>query len=149
MKETDSHRLLNKFVGKWITEGKMIATDSTPQITISGTDTYEWLPGNHFLMHKVDVCIGQDKIENLEIIGLDKATGNIIMRYYDNKGNTGVMTADVIDGNWTFTGESLRFKGGFSEDENIFSGTWEQLSGDDQWNRFIEIKLTRSLDTEY
>ena len=36
---------LARFVGFWQTEGRIIATEVYPEIKISGTDTYEWLPG--------------------------------------------------------------------------------------------------------
>ncbi|MGV8138106.1 MAG: hypothetical protein AB2L20_23085 [Mangrovibacterium sp.] len=39
---------LDKFVGRWKTEGKVFATDTTSEKEISGTDTYEWLPEAFF-----------------------------------------------------------------------------------------------------
>ncbi len=63
---------LDKFVGQWITEGKIPATGTTPEIRISGTDTYGWLPGEFFLLHRVNVVVGTDINETFEIIGFDK-----------------------------------------------------------------------------
>jgi len=51
------------------------------------------LPGGFFLLHKVDFLIGNDRIETIEIIGVDKQAGKYTMQYYDNQSNSGSMTA--------------------------------------------------------
>ena len=137
------HKQLSKFVGHWNTEGKISATDTTPEVKILGTDTYEWLPGKFFLLHKVDVFVGDDKNETLEIIGFDKLLEKYTMRHYDNKGNSGLMTATCDEGVWTFIGETLKFTGGFKKGGNEFSGIWEQSDGKN-WSHFMDIKLNRT-----
>ena len=42
---------------------------------IIGTDTYECLPREYFLLHKVDVLVGDDKNETFEVVGFDKLIG--------------------------------------------------------------------------
>ena len=134
---------LNKFIGQWKTEGKILATDTTPEIIISGTDTYKWLPGEFFLVHTVDVLMGNDKNKTLEIIGFDKQTGNYTMQYFDNKGNSGLMTATVENGIWTFVGDSLKFIGSFKNNDKEFSGIWQQSKDGKNWNHFMDIKLIK------
>ncbi len=60
------HTHLSKFVGKWQTEGCILPTDTDPEIKFTGTDVYEWLPGEFFLLHKVDVMIGKDQTKPLK-----------------------------------------------------------------------------------
>jgi len=134
---------LSKFVGHWNTEGKIPATNTTPEIKISGTDIYEWLSGKFFLLHKADVLIGNEKSETLEIIGFDKQNGKYTMQHYDNNGNSGFMTATYEKGIWTFLGENLKFTGGFKKEDNEFSGIWQQLADGNNWTHFMDIKLTR------
>lgn len=134
---------LNKFAGKWNTTGTIPASGSSPEIRISGTDTYEWLPGGFFLLHKVAVLVGDDKNDTFEIIGFDKQRNLYTMQHYDNKGNSGFMTAFYKDGIWTFLGDKLRFTGGFKEHDSEFSGVWEQSSDGNNWTHFMDIKLTR------
>ena len=136
---------LNSFVGQWKTEGKILPRDSRPEIKVSGTDTYEWLPGNFFLLHKVSVSIGDERNETTEIIGFDQQSGNFTMQHYDNKGNSGFMTATCDEDRWIFTGDSLKFTGGFHKGEHAFSGTWEQLT-DGKWSHFMEIHLIKQVD---
>jgi hypothetical protein len=59
-----------------------------------------------FLVHHVDVMIGEQPVQALELIGeYDPATDAFLARAYDNLGNITLMRAKVDDhGVWTFTG---------------------------------------------
>jgi hypothetical protein len=94
---------LGALVGRWRSEGLVVAD---PPVPITGTDIYEWLPGGFFLVHHVDVVIGLQKVQALEVIGeYDPATESYDCRAYDNEGNVTTMRARVDDhGVWTFTG---------------------------------------------
>ena len=51
---------LGAVVGRWHTTGHVIAD---PPIPVVGTDVYEWLPGGQFLVHHVDVVIGDQPVQ--------------------------------------------------------------------------------------
>lgn len=137
------HRKLEAFIGKWKTTGVIRATAENPEIEIGGTDTYEWLPGGFFLLHQVDVYVGDDRNQTHEIIGFDPQLGSYTMQHFDNQGNTGTMQASVNNGVWTFLGDSLRFTGSFSQEGNVLSGIWERLEDGKNWSHFMDIKLVR------
>ena len=134
---------LKRFVGRWNTTGKILATDSTPEVRISGTDTYAWLPGEFFLLHTVNVLAGDDRNETFEVIGYDTQLQKYTLQHYDNKGNSGFMYGTYQNGVWTYLGDTLRFKGGFKKDDQEFSGLWEQSSDGKNWKPFIEIQLRK------
>ena len=46
--------------------GHIVGEVSVP---ITGTDSYQWLAGAFFLVHHVDVLIGQQPVQALEFIG--------------------------------------------------------------------------------
>jgi Protein of unknown function (DUF1579) len=96
-------RRLGALVGRWRSEGHIVGDAPVP---ITGTDIYEWLPGGFFLVHHVDVVIGDQKVQALELIGeYDPATDSFTARAYDNLGEVTIMRARVDDqGVWTFTG---------------------------------------------
>lgn len=57
-------------------EGVVLEGPSGPATRITGTDAYEWLPGGFFLLHHVDVHVGDEKVDAFEVIGgYDAATG--------------------------------------------------------------------------
>jgi hypothetical protein len=90
-------------VGRWRTQGHLVVD---PAVPIAGTDSYEWLPGGFFLVHHVDVVIGEQRVQALELIGpYDPATDAFTARAYDNLGNLTIMRARVDEhGVWRFTG---------------------------------------------
>jgi hypothetical protein len=94
---------LGALVGRWRSEGHIVGEVPVP---ITGTDIYEWLPGGFFLVHHVDVVVGTQQVQALEVIGeYDPATDSFTGRAYDNLGNVTIMHARVDDdGVWTFPG---------------------------------------------
>ncbi|RXA20856.1 alpha/beta fold hydrolase [Methanosarcina sp. MSH10X1] len=137
---------LDIFVGRWITEGHTWATSSSPALRITGTDTYEWLPGRFFLLHRADVQIGDEEIKTIEIIGYDALSQTYPMHYFDNQGNSGTYQASVRDGIWTFLGGSERSKVTFSDDGNTITASWEHSDNGLNWLPLMEVKLTKVED---
>lgn len=133
---------LHPFEGTWKTQGEIFATDSSPALTIEGTDIYEWLPGGYFLIHRVDVRMGGEQIDSIEIIGYDDSNDTYPMHYFGYQGSKGVMVAVCNSNTWVFTGETERFTGSFNETGNILSGRWEQLRNS-EWIDWMNIKLTK------
>jgi hypothetical protein len=39
------------FTGTWNTSGAVLTTENAPAAVLSATDTYQWLPGKHFIAH--------------------------------------------------------------------------------------------------
>jgi len=134
---------LDAFVGKWDTVGEIQASPYGPAGKILGTDTYEWLPGGFFLVHRVDVRMGDQKNESIEIIGYDASNKTYPMHSFDSDGNHIVMQAAVLGDTWTFTGEIMRFTGTFSEDGKSISGKWEYLRDNSTWHPWMDVILTQ------
>jgi hypothetical protein len=133
---------LEPFVGTWHTEGLLKVNGKNGDLKITGTDSYEWLPGGFFLLHRVDVHIGSEHKEAIEVIGYNESGKTFQMQYFDNEGNTGTMGANVRNGVWTFLDKSMRFTGRFNDDKNVMEGAWEQFL-DGKWVHWMKIKLTK------
>src|SRR5688500_10858440 len=132
-------RRLDAFVGRWNTEGRIHDDDSA----IAGTDTYEWLAGGYFLIHRVDVRMGAEEVQAIEMIGWDADHGAYAMHSFDSQGQSAVMHASVSDRRWRFEGDSMRFTGTFSEDGQTIAGTWEMRDGD-TWKPWMDVRLTKA-----
>jgi hypothetical protein len=140
---TSAHKLMGALEGRWRTEGKTIATQDAPSIAIAGTDTYEWLPGGFFMIHHVDVRMGQDEAKTLEVIGYDVATNTYPTTFFDNQGNTGSYRATVNNDAWTFQGASDRATLTISNAGNTMQAHWERTDDGVQWQDWMFITLTR------
>ena len=92
------HRKLGVFLGRWHTTGVVAATASTPAATVDSIDTYEWYPGEFFLVHHADGTVGNDAIRSIEIMGYDPERQCYFAPFFDSTGGCG--TEEIrLDGN--------------------------------------------------
>src|SRR5918995_6617262 len=72
-------------IGKWINEGRTVATAEIPSVPILTSDVYEWAPGGIFVVHSAYGRIGESSVGGVEIIG---AAGDAyVSTFYDSFGN--------------------------------------------------------------
>jgi uncharacterized protein DUF1579 len=152
-------RRLGALVGRWRSEGHVVGD---PPMPITGTDIYEWLPGGFFLVHHVDVVVGEQKVQAIEIIGeYDPATDSFTGRAYDNQGNITIMRAKVDDqGVWTFTGggdiapaaqpssadaSAVRSTLTVSPDRSSMAAKWERSDDGSTWLPWMDMTFTRMM----
>jgi hypothetical protein len=149
---------LGALVGRWRSEGHIVGD---PAVPITGTDIYEWLPGGFFLLHRVDVMIGEQPVQALELIGeYDPATDAFVARAYDNLGNITLMQARVDEqGVWRFSGggdvapvaQPLDAEGGgavrstltISADRSGMRARWERSDDGASWQPWMDMTFTR------
>jgi Protein of unknown function (DUF1579) len=136
---------LEVLVGRWSSEGQTLPGPSEPASRITGTDTYEWLAGGFFLVHHVDVRMGGEQVQVLELIGpYDPSDRSYPMRSFDNQGTFATMTARVrADGAWTFTGASERATLTIGEDGATMTARWERSDGTG-WRHWMDMRFTRT-----
>jgi hypothetical protein len=135
---------LSIFCGVWNTEGEIAATEDAPAMTLLATDIYEWLPGRHFLLHRVDARMGGAASRSIEIYSYDPKRNAYLSRSYDDQGVTEEFRANLAGRKWTITGENLRFSGEFATTRNKLAGRWEKRAGRARWTALMDIQLTRA-----
>lgn len=139
---TANHKIqLNHFEGTWHTTGQVLSGEDDGQ-HIEGLDTYEWLPGGHFLMHTADVLIGEKREHSVEIIGHDDETHTILGRSFGSDGSFDTMSFDLRQDEILISGANLRFNGRFLDDFKRISGIWES-STSHGWKALMEINLLK------
>lgn len=136
---------LNPFVGVWDTEGEMKTTAPGRLAKFRATDTYEWVPGGHFLLHRFDADMPEGKVQGIEVIGYSRENDSFPMHSFDSTGNTSLMQAQVKKEIWTFVGDTIRFTGQFRDNGRVFAGLWEFLSGvDAAWLPLMDVTLRKA-----
>lgn len=86
------HERLSVFIGKWHAEGQSYAVGQTKQDPRGSVEkwisdeTYEWLPGQFFVIQNWDAMTGANPFKGTAIINLDADTGNYTTRSYENHG---------------------------------------------------------------
>lgn len=135
---------LNPFVGIWETEGEVKAGPTGKPVKFQASDTYEWLPGGHFLLHRFDADMPDGRVQGIEVLGYSREDGCFSQHSFDNSGKVSVMQARVEKDTWTFVGEGVRFTGSFQDNGKVFAGLWELRSEEDAaWRPWMDVRLTK------
>jgi hypothetical protein len=143
--------------GRWRTSGHVIGE---PTIPVVGTDIYELFPGGHFLVHHVDVTVGDHLVRAIEIIGEPDGNGGYLARSFDSQGDAEVMHV-TIDNQGVF-----RFAGGggiapaaqptntqtarvrstlrIAADRQSMTALWERSDHSTAWQPWMDITFQRS-----
>lgn len=149
---------LHAIEGRWNTSGHVIAD---PPVPVVGSDVYDVFPGGHFLVHHVDVTVGEQPVRAVEVIGeRDAATGAYLARSFDGDGNVDLMQLTIDDSG------AFRFVGGgdiasaaqpadkptarvrstltAADDGQSMHALWERSEDGSTWQPWMEIRFTRA-----
>lgn len=144
---------LSAFLGTWKTEGTVWNGAGGPGTRFQATDTYEWLDGGAFLVHRWETTMPGGDAVGIEIIGYDPTTDSFPMYAFDSDGNTTILDARVNGPTWTFNGvhgrERIRFTGRFHDDGRRLAGIWERRPSDAaDWLPWIDVTLRRETNRD-
>ena len=142
-KPSAKHRALGILAGSWSTQGTIRASGNAAASEMRAIDRYEWLPGDFFLLHKVDALIGGEASQSIEVIGYDAEKGCYVSRSYDDRGACDGFTARLENRVWEVDGAKVRFRGAFDTKGAVLAGTWEQLGDAHQWEPWMDIELRK------
>jgi hypothetical protein len=140
---------LGVFLGRWHTTGEVAATQSTSAAIVDAIDTYEWFPGEFFLVHHAAGNVAGEAINSLEIIGYDPSRGCYIASFFDSAGGFGEEEIRV-DGNiWTWRGSNVmgvkehRCIAVVSDDGQSIAARHEKSEDGENWELWMDITLRR------
>ncbi len=139
-------KALDVLVGHWKTEWWARENPNDKPVKTTGTDTYEWLPGKFFMVHRVEARMDYGLYTVLEIIGAyDHEIDSYPMRSFDSQGNEQVMTARVDDnGVWTFADTRMRATLKVAPDGRTMSAHWERTTDGKNWSHWMDMQFTKT-----
>ena len=139
-------RVFEPIIRLWKTSGTVFDERGTAIQTISGTDEYEWMVGGHWVIHRIDVMMGDQRSQGLELIGdRDAGTGRYRMRAFDAGGFFSTMTAlPQADGSFLIEADGVRTT--FTppgSDRPFMTAVWERQMDDrpGAWVRWMDVRL--------
>jgi hypothetical protein len=149
---------LHAIAGRWETSGHVIGE---PRIPVVGTDTYDVLAGGYFIVHHIDVTVGEQPVRAIEVIGeSDAAGGGYLARSFDSEGNAELMRVTIDDeGVFHFAGgpeiapaaqptdaSTARVRSTLmvAEGRRSMTALWERSEDGINWHPWMDISFTRS-----
>ena len=145
-----STEALAPFVGAW----KLLAAfqDEGPA-DIGARTSFEWLPGEQFLIERWEVPLPEAP-DGIAIIGADpKSEGSYLQHYFDSRGVARVYKMSFEDGVWKLWRDepdfspldfAQRFSGTFSADGETIEGCWEICHDGTTWERDFDLTYKRA-----
>jgi hypothetical protein len=146
---------LATIAGHWRTSGHVI---DQPNVPVTGTDIYEVVPGGHFLLHRVDVSVGDQQVQAIEVIGEPDGYGGYLARSFDSEGNAEVMRLTIDDeGVFHFTGGGdiaptaqphgaptarVRSTLTIASGRESMTAQWERSEDGATWHAWMDIRFT-------
>lgn len=130
-----------RLIGVWNTSGQFLSDNET--MSLNGTDSYEIILEGNYILHKADVQMGNEKSETIEIIGLENTAGKAEMKFFNSKGESGIMTSQINDNDFQIYGVGIKFIGKFNTENSELVGKWLLQSEDKGWKEFIELRLEK------
>jgi len=133
--------IFKKLIGVWKTEGFIITKKGNSKLV--GTDSYEYILEENYILHKADVKMGNERNETFEIIEADNSTHHAKMQYFNSKGESGVMTCLINKNDFRINGDKIKFEGLFNDQYNKITGKWYLQTESNRWTEFSDIILTK------
>ena len=138
-------RPLVPIIGHWRTSGSVLDEDGNGIDRIMGTDTYTWLPGGHWIVHAVDVLIGDQPARALELIGgRDEPTGGWQMHAFDTDDSPSRMVLTLAEpGLLLLQGEGIRSWLRPEAGPTHMTTLWER-EVDGEWVAWMDMRFDRA-----
>ena len=140
---------LQPFVGEW----SMVAVfEDMPPAEADARVTFEWLPGNTFLIEGWEIPVPEAP-DGIAIIGADpESQGNYLQHYFDSRGVARVYRMSFEEGVWKLWRDradfspldfSQRFTGTFSDDGEQIAGRWEISHDHETWEHDFDLSYSK------
>lgn len=131
-----------RLLGIWKTSGKIFADNEIMEL--SGTDKYEFIMNENFILQKADVTMSNENSETMEIISVDASNNSKAkMKYFNSNGETGVMTSEIINNDFTIDDIGIKFNGSINKQNSLIVGKWFLQTENQDWKKFIELQLEK------
>ena len=137
-------RQLKFLIGNWHTKGEILQGVPNASKEISGMDTYEWISGGFFILHRVDVFMGDIKTEVIEIIGYDEDRKCFFMKSFDNHGEATTLYA-VLEKNGVLKlgDKKMRSTLTVNKSGNSMTAKWELSENGKTWTPWMDMKFIK------
>jgi hypothetical protein len=143
-------RQLDPFVGAWKMTGHAHESPFGPDAEVAADETFEWLTGRQFLMHRLKGQLGDEGIGCVEVLGRESGGDAFTAHTFYNDGTSTRWNLEEHDGAWIMSGQWPKGREVFKVRCTItFDGRahrrnlWEYSTDDSGWHVFWETNATR------
>ena len=145
-----AHRL-SPFVGTWRIVGRQYETPFGKGATIRGHETFEWLPGQRFLVHRLEATLGGEPMATIEIVGAERGPNGYTVQSFYSDGRATAWDLSPTEGTWILWGRwtenekvaRVRCTVAFAHAGDSKTAKWERSLDGKIWQTFWVITAAR------
>lgn len=147
-----SHARLELFLGTWRTTGRQSDCPFGRAGTIVALETYQWLSGERFMIHRLDGRIDDEPLACIEVIGTGSAQASCPVHTFYGDGRSNEWSLSEENGVWLLTGEwhlagsvyFVRSSVWFTNGGNTRAGKWEYSKDGGAFHTFWEVTSSKT-----
>ena len=141
---------LEAFVGTWTKSGRALASPFGPEATIAAVETFEWLPGGRWLVHRLDGRLGGKEMACVEVIGVEPDADVFVVESFYNDGTRNTWALIESNAGWILQGvwpiddaERVTVRCAMTlRDDDTIAQEWEYSRDNSLWLPFWSTVLT-------
>jgi len=138
---------LSAFTGTWSGQGTFLeGAGPGAGSRLTTGETYEWLPGGFFLIHRGWLDFGAGRLDALRVLAYDIESKSYTIHAYDSIGFARVYRGGVQGNIWRFVGEQERVAFTLSDDNGHLDTFWETLNAARLWQPLCKTEEARVHD---
>ena len=139
---------MERLIGEWSIE---VSLPGAPAGDIGARLTFEWLPGEKFLLQRWQIPVPEAP-DGLAVIGYDEGRGTLLQHYFDSRGVARVYAMTLEGDLWTLARDqpdfspldfAQRYEGRFSDDGDTIEGHWDIRHEGRDWEKDFDITYRR------
>lgn len=142
----EKKELLNKIVGRWITQTNIHARDGQLASKVIGSDVWQWSPDGNFLLHIGYGIRDKSGFGGMEITGYNSKTGDFDSYNFNPDGSFSMGTLTINNNTWIWNGKEVRTTGVMDEDGKMLTVKHEIKGDGITYQLFMDGVLTKGSD---
>jgi len=136
-------KALALLTGQWTLSGTGHADPEFAGYRIHGTESYDWVPGGHFLSGKWDMLFDMAAYRGVGIMGYNARKKQFYMTHFDDAGYVRHYKVRVDGHSWSITGNRERITIEFAPDGQSFTEKREISTDNATWKLHCSIQATK------
>lgn len=142
----EKKELLNKIVGRWITQTNIHARNGQLASKVIGSDVWQWSPDGNFLLHIAYGIRDKTGFGGMEITGYNSKTGGFDSYIFNPDGSFSMGTLTIHNNTWIWNSKEVRTTGVMDGDGKILTVKHEITADDKTYQLFMDGVLTKGSD---
>ena len=141
---------LQNFIGTWETEGQQYAGPYGPAGKVKALETYEWLTGRAFIVHRFEGHVAEEPAASIEVIGPAGNGKTVPVRAFYDRGVASDWTLEergpttwILNGSWPMAGREAKARCTLIDGGDTLTARWEYATEGGEWQVSWDVKSVR------